>query len=266
MISAARVQAAAAHALSVGALEPIRTESALIDDAGTQFVVRIASTLAAKASAAKAPARADPLGDYEPDLFVGGVGPSHYALLNKYPVMSPHLLVVTRAFEPQERLLNAGDFAALVTLLGELDWLAFYNGGSDAGASQPRKHLQLVPLPLAAEVSAPVPTEALAASGRLPFRHAFAPLAGGANLQTTYRRLLERCGISALANERQSAPYNVLATRRWMLLVPRARESFDGISLNALAFAGSLFVRDRDALERVRRAGPMNALRAVTLQ
>jgi sulfate adenylyltransferase (ADP) / ATP adenylyltransferase len=266
VISTALVRAATERALASGALEPIGTESEVIDDAGAPFVVRIASSLAAKANATKAPASADPLGDYEPALFVGDVGAAHYALLNKFPVMSPHLLVVTRTFEPQERLLGAADFAALDALLAELDWLAFYNGGRDAGASQARKHLQLVPLPLAPEARAPVPLEPLITTGRLPFRHAYAPLPQPADMQTRYRELLARCGISALADGRQSMPYNLLATRRWMLVVPRAQERYEGVSLNALAFAGSLFARDRDQLERIKAAGPMNVLRAVTLQ
>ncbi|MFN2646613.1 MAG: phosphorylase, partial [Burkholderiales bacterium] len=67
-------------------------------------------------------------------------------------------------------------------------------------------------------------------------------------------------------DERQSAPYNLLATRRWMLLVPRGCERYESISVNALGFAGSLFVRSDVELERVRDAGPMAVLRAVTLE
>jgi len=256
LISRSRIREVAAG----GALEPIVTRSALIDE----FVVRIASALDAKAKAPKP--RADPLGDFEPELYLGDVGPSHYALLNKYPVLPDHLLIVTRAAEPQDRLLGAEDFAALAHVMGELDALGFYNGGRDAGASQGRKHLQLLPLPLAAEAATPVPLERLITSGALPFMHAFAPLAGLAEMHARYRELLARCGITALAEEKHSAPYNLLATRRWMLVVPRRRERAEGISINALGFAGSLFVRNDEELERVRRARPMNILRTVTLQ
>jgi len=41
----------------------------------------------------------------------------------------------------------------------------FYNAGRVAGASQARKHLQLVPLPLAPEVPAPTPLEPLITRG-----------------------------------------------------------------------------------------------------
>jgi ATP adenylyltransferase len=226
----------------------------VLEDAGARFVVRAASTIAAKAAA---PQRDDPLGDYEPDLFVADVGSTHYVLLNKYPVTANHLLIVTRRFAPQEELLDANDFQALSALMAELDWLAFYNAGRVAGASQARKHLQLVPLPLAPEVPAPVPLEPHITRGALPFRHAFAPLGGPEAMHATYRRLLAQC---------PQAPYNLLATRRWMLVVPRRQERYEKISVNALGFAGSLFVRNAAELELVRRVGPINVLRAVTLE
>ncbi len=254
MISASIVQTATARALASGALRPIATQSEVIEDAGARFVVRTASTLAAKAAAQQ---RTDPLGDYEPDLFVSDVGSTHYVLLNKYPVTASHLLVVRRRFAPQEQLLDADDFQALAVLMAELDWLAFYNAGQAAGASQARKHLQLVPLPLAPEVPAPVPLEPLISRGALPFRHALAPLGGSDAMQAIYRELMAQC---------PQAPYNLLATRRWMLVVPRRHERYQSISINALGFAGSLFVRNSAELELVRRAGPMNVLRAVTLE
>ena len=66
------------------------------------------------------------------------------------------------------------------------------------------------------------------------------------------------------SERRQSGPYNLLLMREWMLLVPRSRERFDSISINALAFAGSFFVKDDAQLERVRQAGPIAILREVS--
>ena len=43
---------------------------------------------------------------------------------------------------------DGADFDALARGLAAIDGLAFYNGGTVAGASQPHKHLQLVPVPL----------------------------------------------------------------------------------------------------------------------
>jgi ATP adenylyltransferase len=45
-----------------------------------------------------------------------------------------------------------------------------------------------------------------------------------------------------------------------MLLVPRSEECVEGVSVNALGFAGSLFVRDAARMEVIRRLGPMTVL------
>jgi ATP adenylyltransferase len=87
-------------------------------------------------------------------------------------------------------------------------------------------------------------------------------------LAATFEMLAAAVGLgpSRVDGElRQSMPYNLLATRRWMLLVPRSAEHAHGISLNALGFAGSLFVRDAAQLETVRWIGPMALLRAVAV-
>jgi len=50
-----------------------------------------------------------------------------------------------------------------------------------------------------------------------------------------------------------------------MLLVPRTQEHFGTISVNALGFAGSLFVRDEAEMAMLRATGPMSALKAVAV-
>ena len=82
----------------------------------------------------------------------------------------------------------------------------------------------------------------------LPFSHAFCRIDNGdAALQTheKYSRLL-----ASLGNPRA---YNLLATRDWMLVVPRARETWNSISVNALGFAGALLVRSEDEWSQLER-------------
>ena len=264
------IHAATRHALATGALRPIEADTELLEDAGVRFIVRAVSSLARKHEAPRGPAPADPLGDYEPDLFVRELGPSHYLLLNKFNLLPGHVLLVTRRFERQERLLTVEDFEVLAACLRGIDGLGFYNAGVEAGASQPRKHLQLVPLPLAPQSPDAVPMEHVLGSGpRPPFGHAFAPVApqaSASDLHDLYRSLLDRVGIGAVAGaggETHSAPYNLLVRRGWMLAVPRTRADCEAIPVNALGFAGSLFVRSRADLERVRAVGPMAVLQAV---
>jgi ATP adenylyltransferase len=277
----ARWHRAAERALAQGALRPIQTQETIILDGGVHFLVRAVDSLARKASerqqepdtGADWHPRPDPFLPPEPALTVAALTGTHLAVLNKFNVLPAHLLIVTRHFEHQETLLNRDDMAALALCLRELDGLAFYNGGTVAGASQPHKHLQLVPIPLGRD-GLSVPMDVLLSPGGPttqaqlpPFAHALAQLdprgLDGARLQDLYLELLGRIGIRGEPRDGalyQSAPYNLLVTRRWLLAVPRRADCVEGISINALGFAGSLFVKDRDQLAAVRRLGPMRML------
>jgi ATP adenylyltransferase len=287
----ARANRATRHALQRGALQPIATTWRLIDQGGVRFLVRMASHLARKRRAAPASAALshNPFLPYDPELHVSDISDTHVCLLNKYNVSENHLLIVTRHFEDQESLLTLGDFQAMWACMVEFDSLAFYNGGVVAGASQPHKHLQVVPLPLVPEdpVQPRVPIEPLLVHARdsrqgvhgvalvtvpgLRFAHSLVRIppawtrspdtAAGPTL-ACYLAMLRDLGLLGHDSSRPG-PYNLLATRDWMLVVPRAAEHVGSISINALGFAGSIFVRDRDELDLVERVGPMTMLERV---
>ena len=265
------------QALQRGALRPIETVSERIEQGGVNFVVRMASGLWRKETASAG----NPFLPYDEALFVADMSDTHVCLLNKFNVIGHHLLMVTRRFEGQELPLTRDDFSVLLTALREVDGLAFYNSGVVAGASQPHRHLQLVTLPMVPEGGLPVGPLIRGALGcdgpssGLPFRHAVARLPerwweenATAEIHGCYARLLATAGVTEGAPPDPSEPlpaYNLLATREWMLLVPRSRERWQGISINALGFAGSLFVRDPRQLEAIRAAGPMTALCGVAV-
>jgi len=268
-----------ALALASGALLPLATSSHELAADGVVFLVRVLERVADKervAAAARREAR-NPFLPPEPELVVRELSPTHLALLNKFPVLEQHLLLVTRRYEAQERPLTRADFEAAWLGLGELDALVFYNSGAESGASQPHKHLQLVPLPLAPKLPA-LPAEPLFAeacraaqpdrSRRLPFAHAGCrtdDLAGlpaeraAAATAARYRALLAELSLSATA----PAPYNLLLTRRLLLLVPRRSPELAGLPVNALGYAGGLLVRDAAGLAHLARIGPLALLRDV---
>jgi sulfate adenylyltransferase (ADP) / ATP adenylyltransferase len=225
-------------------------------------------------STAEQPLR-NPFLPYDPELYVCDVEPRHVCLLNKYQVVASHLLIVTRDFQRQEGGLDAGDFEALWRCLAEREGIGFYNGGQIAGASQPHRHLQLIPFldprqtgfPLLESWDSSTEVDAGIWRARLPFPHALQrlelsvghPAEAGALLQDAYRQLLRSIGRGDPATS-DPLPYNLLITRRWMFAVPRSQEMAEGISLNALAFAGALLVRDDAQLQRVRQRGPLKML------
>ena len=59
---------------------------------------------------------------------------------------------------------------------------------------------------------------------------------------------------------KQTAPYNLLFTREWMLLVPRSKEFFGSFSINALGFAGALLVQNEQQMQMLKEYGGMAAL------
>lgn len=270
------------HALQCGALLSIPTEFEFVEQDGVRFLVRILSNLNRKKADKKKQEKQfatsgqefNPFLPYEEDLFVADISDTHVCILNKFNVVDYHLLIITRGFEEQESLLTLEDFTAMWACLADFDGLAFYNSGKTAGASQRHKHLQLVPLPLAPSGSH-IPIEPLLTTAKfqdsnvtlpgLPFIHAFAPLnphwvrspfAGAQATLQVYRTLLHSVGSGA---------YNLLATREWMLIVPRSQEHFQSISVNSLGFAGALLVRNAGEMEILKAQGPMTILKNVAI-
>jgi ATP adenylyltransferase len=283
-----RLEQAVDSALAEGALYRIESRSEIVSDGGIPFAVRVAVNLQRKAEEETRrrleQKPCDPFAPPEPPLTVGAIGAEHIAVLNKYNVVENHLLLVTRHYESQEALLTQADFEALCWCLREIDGLGFYNGGTVAGASQHHKHLQLIPrslspgeeeLPVERLLPDSLPTQPGRLEG-LPFAHRIAPLplhlfdtpaSAAVHCHLLYRRILQALQITPLMQgqvECHSAPYNLLLTRRWMMLVPRTREQFEEISINAMGFAGSLFVRNEKELLRVKEVGPLHILGSVS--
>jgi ATP adenylyltransferase len=46
-------------------------------------------------------------------------------------------------------------------------------------------------------------------------------------------------------------------------MLPRSQECFEGISISAVCFGGTLYTRQREQIESIRRVGPLQALAAV---
>ena len=278
-------------ALNCDALQSIPTEYDFIEAGNINFLVRILSNLARKQKAkkkqqkklAKSGKEFNPFLPYEQDLFVGNLSETHLCLLNKFNVVDYHLLIITRQFEEQETWLTQADFEAMWLSLAEIDGLVFYNGGKLAGASQRHKHLQLVPFPLVPD-GINLPIEPAIASVQFnnsigiipefPFVHAIAAFnpdwinhLSEAAIFTLelYFELLATLGLSVGDNPFQSGAYNLLATRNWMMIVPRSQEKFEGISINSLGFGGTLLVKNSEQLQQLKSYHPLTVLKQVAL-
>lgn len=279
--------------MGCGALQPIETAVETVKSAaGLEFVLRVVQNVDRKhnagerrrrdptVSAGANAKRFNPFLPYEQAMYVQHVGLRHVLLLNKFPVVDAHVLLVTTEYEAQNSLLTADDFRALCEVLREMDGLAFYNAGTIAGASQHHKHLQIVGGELAPNLrrgQSPLDEMVMRCekvNGDEPFGMASLPFAhlaiGVGDAMSDERRAGEICmaRYTQLLDElsRQvdglAAPfaYNLVVNRRWMMVVPRREECYQGVSVNSLGFVGCLLVRDAQQLELIKSKGPMTVL------
>ncbi|MGK7939160.1 MAG: phosphorylase [Crocosphaera sp.] len=272
------------YALSCEVLKSIPTEYELIKDEEIDFLVRIITNLNRKDNAKKTQKKLgkdfNPFLPYEKDLFVADISETHLCLLNKFNVVDHHLLIITRDFEEQETLLTLNDFTALWACLLQIDGLAFYNNGKIAGASQRHKHLQLVPFPLIPEIhKTPIDPIIKKVNYDNKIGHIscfnFPHIISKITLQThqsiagiaqesfnTYSHLIN-CLKLDVKGENKPKPYNLLITKEWMMIIPRAQPKYESISINSLGFAGALLVKNEQQLNLLKQVKPLRILQQV---
>ena len=279
------IDARSASALASGALQPVQVEQTEMEESGLRFIVRWVSSLAVK-DAAKA---AIPGGPRDPDfnpflnpeieLTVGPIGPEHVAILNKFPLCERHLVLARRAFEEQLLPLTHSDFTVLAVIMSEAGGIGLYNGGIAAGASQRHKHLQWMPeaegnasLSLyAGGLPAELPEHGVATHPALAMKHCFVRVRCGKDVavdvaaDSLHAGFVRACGELGLKPGADGLlpQFNLLVSAGWLLMLPRSQEHFEGISMSAVCFAGTLYTRTPEQIEAIRRVGPLQALAAV---
>jgi ATP adenylyltransferase len=301
------VREASNRALEAGAVKKISATGASFfrdrtDDVNMSFLLTKVD-LAKKKNKKKKRGFFNPFAkkNLEAALVVGDVSPTHSLILNKFNLVSHHAIVITKEFERQESALTVEDFDAFWNCVVNLEALGFYNCGPHSGASQPHKHMQLIPLaslhesadqsnsmgqalptplveePLYAHLLANTITtgEPFVADGLL-FDHAVAYLGTNAHevvgdasitkesLYAIYQQLLVELQLpSAPHVNGNESSYNVLLWDKWMMVVPRTDKQFGDVFVNSVGFAGYLLLKDRSAHSTIERLGAMAVLRKV---
>mmetsp|Transcript_97284 Transcript_97284/g.222912 ORF Transcript_97284/g.222912 Transcript_97284/m.222912 type:complete len:169 (-) Transcript_97284:76-582(-) len=145
--------------------------------------------------------------------------------------------------------------------------LCFFNRGPASGFSQPHKHVQVVPLPVAPTCETiPLERQLLTTqplSGRLetaalPYKHVFFRRGGGAqDLRSGLEEALQFLGLEEVD---PSKSWNLLWTSEWLIVIPRSQETFAGLSPNAVAYTGALFVKSDSDAQKLREVTPTGVL------
>lgn len=279
------VDARSASALATGALQPVQAEQVEMEEEGMRFIVRWVSSLAVKDAAKVAipggprDPNFNPFLNPDPALTVGALGDAHIVILNKFPLCERHLVLARREFEEQLQPLARSDFAALATIMAEAGGIGLYNGGTAAGASQRHKHVQWMPeaqgnasLRIYADgLPADMAELGVAVHPALRMKHCFVRVRCGRGvavdeaadgLLEAYRLACETLGVVP-GEDGLLPPCNLLVGEEWLLMLPRSQECFEGISMSAVCFGGTLYTRQREQIESIRRVGPLQALAAV---
>ncbi|GIJ86415.1 hypothetical protein Asppvi_005303 [Aspergillus pseudoviridinutans] len=206
----------------------------------------------------------------DPDLLIANINETHLLVINKFSVFRPQLLLLTSdSYRRQHEPLTVGDFAAIHSVLrsSKNPHLVIYNCGPIAGASRNHKHVQILPRPAHL-----FPDDPNSDPGVTPFHYVLRCLRGldfenpdcPSKLSEVYQELLaeakERLGQSASTNTEGYFPHNVVLVREWMIVIPRRSNNFEGITANAAAMMGSVWLKSEDELDRWKQVGPTKAL------
>ena len=226
----------------------------------------------------------NPFQPWDPQLEVARLDPGHAVILNKYPVQRGHMLLITADWAAQDSWLTLADWIALVQVDQDTSGLWFFNSGPIAGASQPHRHLQLLPRrkdeincprelwfqqQLASQRKIEITSDSLLNCCSVVSR-----LNQGKNqdeqaqhLYDCYLSLSEQLGNGHPSQDQHPRSfYNLLLTPQWMAMVRRRREGAAGFSINALGFAGYLLATERADLNWLKSHGPEALLREVVLE
>jgi ATP adenylyltransferase len=259
------------RALGQGALVPLETRILQIPSAAP-FLVRELLSTTPRHLRREGP-RPNPFLPWDRPLQVELLEPAHVLLLNKYPVQEAHLLVITRDWRPQGGWIESPDWAAVRQVSRDTGGLWFFNSGARSGASQPHRHLQLLPRH-AGELSCPLAPRFLAqlAGEEAPWGWAYrlsrrSDPGRGSDLVDLYHDHARELGLGDPGHDpRPLHPYNLLFDDQWFLTVRRVREHCAGFSVNALGFAGFLLSTAASDHAWLERHGPWALLADVAAE
>jgi ATP adenylyltransferase len=291
---------------------------------GFEYIVKIAQrlrdkpkSLGASRSTREDKLRNNPFLPPDPDLYVCRLTETHSLVLNKFNITAHHVIIITDRFEEQEAPLTAGDFDAtwrVVVAMGghgsskrceslnrDVEYsrnvraeclqeceggMAFFNCGPLSGASQPHKHIQCIPLPIAETLEGipldppfqKVILETLSNGDgagvrevpSLPFAHGVVGLdelgsgrARGMELVQKYTDIMEYLERRLGDRWERSSSYNLIMTKRYMMVAPRRQESVESVGCNSMGFAGSFFLGTQQEINDLKRLGPGRVLHSL---
>merc|ERR1712228_1085648 len=216
-------------------------------------------------------------------------------LLNKFNLVPNHVLIITSEFIQQSLPLNITDFEIALNVIASMNGLCYFNSGPFSGASQPHKHLQIIPRNKAFPIEDF--TKNIHAKNEnqeqkekendnediklyelkeYEFIHRVYLIENDSDYDKIYNAYLLimdaiKCDMNLSKDETFS--YNLIMTADFLFIVARKcdvyfdEEEFGknvSLGINAVTFAGTFFCKSQQTLSMLKQIGPLNVLRSVT--
>ncbi|ETS76127.1 hypothetical protein PFICI_11514 [Pestalotiopsis fici W106-1] len=313
------VKTAFGQAKATGDLTYFPTQVALLKLNSVQFQLRFSPALASKPKGPPPSDEQDKKDEMKKDkkafnpfenplpsmTVVKDLAPSHALVLNKFAIVPEHFILITRQFKPQTHVLESDDLAAALACVRAYkedaaaasdgdgvsktdsrrsELFVFFNSGPHSGASQPHRHLQLLPVEqmrTGLDGDAASAWNVLAEGSDdqlrdLPFailREAITPDTTAEELHAKYVSLYRRAARLALAEASNDIAgqgeaqfsYNMAMTDKVIALCPRAVEGApivtgrDGgrelghVALNGTLLAGTALVKTQELYDAIKQ-------------
>eukprot|EP01084_Bolivina_argentea_P075393 136689_1 len=134
-------------AKETGYLISFKSEQIFIQNNNIKFMVTLAKNLAKKPKPKISENEfKDPfIAPFDIGCHVIDLNNEYKILLNKFNVVPNHILIITSNFVKQTLPLIAKDFDITMKVILSMNGLCYFNSGPFSGASQPHKHIQIIP-------------------------------------------------------------------------------------------------------------------------
>ena len=221
--------------------------------------------------------RINPFRPWNKNLEIKSINKNYVLILNKYPVQLGHMLLISKSWQPQIDWFSIKEWEAVTNVDKNTSGLWFYNSGKNAGASQPHRHIQLLPRHHSEQTC---PREKLFCkliqdNGNILYKnynktYTISKLHNknfdSEELHNTYKKLCKNSGLGIYKeNIYPKYDYNLLFTRNWMVMIVRKVDTVHGFDINALGFAGYILATSNSDLKWLSIYGIDKLLSEVTI-
>tara|TARA_B100001250_G_scaffold407207_1_gene427584 strand:- start:35 stop:871 length:837 start_codon:yes stop_codon:yes gene_type:complete len=217
----------------------------------------------------------NPFIPWDSRLEVESINNKYTIILNKYPVQLGHILLITNNWKPQNGWLSIDDFEAISLVDNDTTGLWFFNSSSEAGASQPHRHFQLLRRHTYESICPRYEWFCSLLNNReffysdikesvsiKPRNNRLDSMAQ--DLFDSYKSMIIDMNLGDINNDdKPLKPYNMLITENWISLIVRSTDRSHGFSINGLGFAGYFLATKNSEVDMLTKFGPENILKHV---